>query len=46
MTARWLGQIVRGRPGAVTKLGDGTNKTLKNWNGIEVGQIRPGGELA
>jgi len=28
------------------KLGDWTNKTLKNWNGIEVGQIRPVGELA
>tara|TARA_R110002020_G_scaffold36134_16_gene108669 strand:- start:3755 stop:4759 length:1005 start_codon:yes stop_codon:yes gene_type:complete len=28
------------------KLGDWANKTLKNWNGIEVGKIRPVGELA
>ena len=27
-------------------LADWSNKTLKNWNGIEVGQIRPAGELA
>ena len=28
------------------KLGDWSRKTLRNWNGIEVGQIRPVGELA
>ncbi|KJS17349.1 MAG: hypothetical protein VR78_06180 [Hoeflea sp. BRH_c9] len=28
------------------KLGDWSKKSLKNWNGIEVGQIRPVGELA
>ena len=28
------------------KLADWSRKTLKNWNGIEVGQIRPVGELA
>jgi len=28
------------------KLDDWSKKTLKNWNGIEVGQIRPAGELA
>jgi len=27
------------------KLGDWSKKTLKNWNGIEVGRIRPAGEL-
>jgi len=28
------------------KLGDWSQKTLKNWNGIEVGRIRPAGDLA
>ena len=29
-----------------SRLGDWSRKTLKNWNGIEVGRIRPVGELA
>ena len=29
-----------------SRLGDWSRKTLKNWNGIEVGAIRPVGELA
>jgi L-asparaginase II len=28
------------------KLDDWSKKTLHNWNGIEVGQVRPAGELA
>ena len=28
------------------RLADWSHKTMKNWNGIEVGRIRPAGDLA
>lgn len=41
-----LAKLFAGDQDLSARLGDWSRKTMKNWNGIEVGRIRPAGDLA